>query len=160
VDKPAKSEKKKSPSPTASPDLPGFPHSQGPIILGQIEGYSGPLPHPAILEKFDAVIPNGAERIMAMVESEQLHRHELEKKIVEQDENEAKSVRIAERRGQFLAAAVCLCLIFVAREIALAGHPGYATLLAGGTLAGIITAFVSGRRKASNQTSMDKKESD
>ncbi len=144
--------KQETPTQPSKEELPGFPRSNGQIVLGQIEGYSGPLPHPAILEKFDALIPNGAERIMAMVEAEQRHRHELEQKIVALDGNEAGASRIAERRGQFLAAAVCLCLIYVAREIALAGHPGYATLLAGGTLAGIITAFVSGRKWASATT--------
>ncbi len=100
--------KQETPAQPSKEELPGFPRSNGQIVLGQIEGYSGPLPHPAILEKFDALIPNGAERIMAMVEAEQRHRHELEQKIVALDGNEAGASRNAERRGQFLAAAVCL----------------------------------------------------
>jgi uncharacterized membrane protein len=42
-------------------------------------GWSGPLPPPGALQQFDEIIPNGAERIMAMVESEQKHRFRLDK---------------------------------------------------------------------------------
>lgn len=145
MNKPIK--KRKRPiSPERPADAPGIPHSNGHhvVVNHRVENYSGPIPHPAILERFNVIIPNGAERIMAMVEEEQLHRQGLEKEMVLQDGKEAVSGRKAERRGQFLAAVICLSLIFVAREVALSGHPGYATLLAGGTLAGIITAFVSG----------------
>jgi uncharacterized membrane protein len=31
-----------------------------------MEQWSGPLPPPAVLEKFSQIIPNGAERIVAM----------------------------------------------------------------------------------------------
>jgi len=41
--------------------------------------WSGPLPPPEALEKFNAVIPNGADRIVKMAEAEQAHRHEYEK---------------------------------------------------------------------------------
>lgn len=150
MNKPAKKEKRPV-SPKRPSDASGIPHSNGHhvVVNHLVENYSGPIPHPAILERFNAIIPNGAERIMAMVEEEQRHRQSLEKDMVLQDGNEAVSGRKAERRGQFLAAVICLSLIFVAREVALSGHPGYATLLAGGTLAGIITAFVSGNFKGS-----------
>ena len=150
MNKPAKKEKR-AVSPERQSDAPGISHSAGrpAVVNHHIENYSGPIPHPAILERFNLIIPNGAERIMTMVEEEQRHRQNLEIEVVRQDGHEAVSGRKAERRGQFLAAVICLSLIFVAREVALAGHPGYATLLAGGTLAGIITAFVSGNFKGS-----------
>lgn len=36
--------------------------------------WSGPLPPPAALEHFNSIIPNGADRIMTLVEKEQEHR--------------------------------------------------------------------------------------
>lgn len=36
--------------------------------------WSGPLPPPGALDQFNQIIPNGAERIMHMVEQEQAHR--------------------------------------------------------------------------------------
>lgn len=42
--------------------------------------WSGPLPPPGALQQFNVIIPNGAERIMAMVEQEQAHRIAIESK--------------------------------------------------------------------------------
>ena len=42
--------------------------------------WSGPLPPPAALAQFNEIIPNGAERIMAMVEQEQAHRIAMDQK--------------------------------------------------------------------------------
>lgn len=43
--------------------------------------WSGPLPPPGALQQFNDIIPDGANRIMAMVEAEQAHRigHESER---------------------------------------------------------------------------------
>lgn len=40
--------------------------------------WSGPLPPPGALQQFDAIIPDGANRIMTMIEEEQKHRIALE----------------------------------------------------------------------------------
>jgi uncharacterized membrane protein len=58
--------------------------------------WSGPLPHPNALAQFNQIIPNGADRIMAMVEEEQKHRIQYESRVVE--------AQIADtRRGHYLA---------------------------------------------------------
>jgi uncharacterized membrane protein len=43
--------------------------------------WSGPLPPPGALQQFNDIIPDGADRIMRMVEAEQAHRigHEAER---------------------------------------------------------------------------------
>jgi uncharacterized membrane protein len=41
--------------------------------------FSGPLPPPSILGKYNDILPNGAERIMKMAENQSTHRIELEK---------------------------------------------------------------------------------
>lgn len=43
---------------------------------------SGPLPHPSLLAKYNDIIPNGAERIMAMAERQSAHREILESRVV------------------------------------------------------------------------------
>src|SRR4051812_26805834 len=40
--------------------------------------HSGPLPRPADLEAYGRVIPNGAERLMSLVEREQAHRFTID----------------------------------------------------------------------------------
>ncbi|NIC43108.1 DUF2335 domain-containing protein [Aquabacterium sp. A08] len=42
--------------------------------------WSGPLPPPDALAQFNDIIPNGAERIMGMVENEQAHRIDMDRK--------------------------------------------------------------------------------
>lgn len=45
------------------------------VIATIQEHYSGPLPQPADLEKYDQIVPGAAERILAMAEKEQADRH-------------------------------------------------------------------------------------
>src|SRR3990172_8085462 len=66
----------------------------------QLQQWSGPLPAPADLEQFNQIIPNGAERILAMSEKEQAHRINYE--------TTGLTATIQEsRRGQYLGAVVC-----------------------------------------------------
>lgn len=46
------------------------------------QSFSGPIPPPELLEKYNDVIPNAAERILAMAEKQQEHRQALERKVV------------------------------------------------------------------------------
>ena len=62
--------------------------------------WTGPLPSPESLEKFNQVIPNGAERVVAMAEKEQSHRIEYEKLGLSASVKEA-------RIGQFIGALIC-----------------------------------------------------
>lgn len=48
----------------------------------QAEYFSGPLPHPSLLAKYNEVVPNGAERILAMAEKQSAHRESLEATVV------------------------------------------------------------------------------
>ena len=50
-------------------------------VLQQVT--TGPIPSPEILEKYNAIIPGAAERILIMAESEAKHRHQNETKALE-----------------------------------------------------------------------------
>ena len=45
--------------------------------------FSGPLPPPSLLAKYNEAVPNGAERVMAIAERQSTHREHLEKCVVE-----------------------------------------------------------------------------
>lgn len=66
--------------------------------------FQGPLPHPALLEQYDQVAPDGANRIIAMAESQQEHRQTLEKAVVLGNVS-------AQTRGQIIAAFISLLSI-------------------------------------------------
>ncbi|HEV2105647.1 MAG TPA: DUF2335 domain-containing protein [Candidatus Eisenbacteria bacterium] len=87
--------------------------------------FSGPLPPPAALQRYDAIIPDGAERIMRMAELQAAHRRALEERVT--GGNVA-----AQARGQHYALVVVL-----------AGMIGGFTLIAfGRQSAGLAAAFV------------------
>lgn len=66
--------------------------------------WSGPLPPPAALEHFNQIIPNGAERIIALVEREQENRFKYEADVLEAQKNDTK-------RGHYLGAAISILAI-------------------------------------------------
>jgi uncharacterized membrane protein len=101
--------------------------------------WSGPLPPPAALERFDQIIENGAERVMRQWESESQHRRELEKRELEiygESELKGKSYALA-----FLVLAMAVCVIALYLN-----QPWVAAILGAGTIASVVWAFVSTNR--------------
>lgn len=101
--------------------------------------WEGPLPPPAALEHFNRVIPNGADRIMQMVELEQSHRH--------QQDSRALDAQIKDyRRGHWLGAGVSAVAILGAVLTAyLGGHFMVSIALVGLPVATIILAILGKR---------------
>lgn len=54
------------------------------------ELYSGPLPHPETLARYDQIVPGSAERIISVFEKQVDHRHKLENKFFDQRASESK----------------------------------------------------------------------
>lgn len=73
-------------------------------LTHQSVSFSGPLPHPALLAKYNEVIPNGAERIMAMAERQSAHREYLEAQVV------AGNVK-SQSRGSLYAFIICMVTV-------------------------------------------------
>lgn len=116
-------------------------HNQ--IISAQ---WTGPLPPPAALEKFDQLIPGGADRILSMAEQEQAHRIDCEKQALPLAIRESK-------RGQYMGVAVCLAAIAGAVIVALLGGPWQvAVALVGVPVLGAVQAFLPGRNQQSKPT--------
>lgn len=49
------------------------------------QSFSGPLPHPEILVQYNNAVPDGAERIIVMAETQANHRMALESRVVDAD---------------------------------------------------------------------------
>lgn len=65
------------PRPTPKPSEPN-----NSISLQAAAYFSGPIPPPDTLARYNDIIPNGAERILAMAENQSAHREKLEDKVV------------------------------------------------------------------------------
>lgn len=113
--------------------------------------FSGPLPHPEILARYEEILPGAATRIFEMAEAQATHRRDMEK------------------NGMNLAGRDALLGIALGFVIALSGIVGGILIIAfnpdsvgavisgsaisGSSLIGIIRTFVVGSKKQENEKS-------
>lgn len=107
------------------------------VLSARMEMFLGPLPHPAHLAAYDEVVPGSAERIIAMAEGEQAHRHKWEK-------TEQKSINIQGFVGLFLGALIVLAFIGGAIYCAMIGKELVGVAMIGVAAMGTIPAFIKG----------------
>lgn len=101
--------------------------------------WSGPLPPPAALGQFNQIIPNGAERIMAMVEREQAHRIGEESAIL-------KATIKDTARGHWIGLTIAVASIAGAIVTAYMGaHPTVSIALVGLPLVAIIQSIIKSK---------------
>jgi len=107
-------------------------------VLGIVRHeFSGPLPAPEMLEHYDKVITNGAERIMSMAEEQGKHRRELEKNVIERDSRNSTL-------GVVFAFILGLSTIVAGTCVAISGHSWPGALLGSAGLVGLTTVFIYG----------------
>ncbi len=117
-------------------------------VLQQVT--TGPIPSPEILEKYEAIIPGAAERILSMAEREAKHRHQNESKALEANIKIAnvnaktvKSENLLKRRGQSLAVVLYVLSMGVTTYAIYNGMATVASIVGGSTIAFIIGSLLS-----------------
>jgi hypothetical protein len=60
------------------------------VLETSLHSFRGPIPPPSVLAGYNEVEPGFAERIVAMAEKEQSHRHDQENKALNQEETALK----------------------------------------------------------------------
>lgn len=118
------------------------------VLIEKHSFFYGPLPPTEMLEEYNRIIPNGAERIMAMAESQSAHRQFIEKEVI-------SSQNMQSERGQIFAFILAVLLIAVGSTAFLLGHSTVASIIFGTTVVGLVTVFVLGRK--SQQRDLSKK---
>ena len=116
----------------------------------QEESFTGPLPHPSTLRAYEDIVPGAAGRILDMAEKQSEHRKGIEKSIV-------NNQIFLSKRGQIFAFIIALGGIGGSFYCAYLGMPIPASSLGGGTSAGIIALFITGRRKESEKSKKTEK---
>src|SRR3989338_766052 len=101
------------------------PVMQNQTVTAFREEFSGPLPHPSILQGFDHVVPGAAERILQMAERQAAHRMELEKAVIISDIKKSE-------RGQSFGLVVAVGGLVAAFVLGLYGHDLAAGIIGGG----------------------------
>jgi len=112
---------------------------------------SGPLPPPQTLERYDKVVPGGAERIVGWVEEQSSHRQTLERLRLEGD-------LANERRGQWFALTITLATLGASAFLIQQGNDvsGLALILT--ELALIVGIFVYGRESQKREREKARKD--
>lgn len=109
------------------------------MLIMRSSSHSGPLPCPEDLEKYNHIIPNGADRITIMAERQNFHRIEIEKVVVNSNNRQSST-------GQWMGFLLALFCISSSVYLGAQGHDVLAGVLGGSTLISLITVFVLGKR--------------
>lgn len=102
----------------------------------QHQSYSGPLPPSVEMDRYNQIIPNGSERIMAMAEKEQAARHKFNNISLD-----------IEKRGQKYGLFVIIVFGFFSGYLTYSGYPYLGTSLMGAGMVSLVIAFIKGRSK-------------
>jgi uncharacterized membrane protein len=109
--------------------------------------WAGPLPPPEALERFESLIPGGAERILSMAQLEQEHRIAQEAKETTLHQTHLDAIISDTKRGQYLGATISILAILGAVISAYFGaHWIVSSSLVGVPILGIVRAITKGRR--------------
>ncbi|ASW74697.1 hypothetical protein IQ37_15190 [Chryseobacterium piperi] len=108
------------------------------ISIRQASMHSGPLPRPEDIEKYNMIIPNGAERIMKEAELQSAHRRSMENKVIDSDNKQSA-------KGQIFGLVISLICIGGAISLGLLDQPWLGGILATTTVIGLVTVYVLGK---------------
>jgi uncharacterized membrane protein len=122
------------------------PSPRGPngVVVHQSQTFSGPLPPPEVLRKFDEVVPGAAERIIKMAEEQSAHRKDLERKVIDSDVSRSKW-------GQLLGFVIAIAGLVAATLISIYGNAIAGGVLGVGTLASLVGVFMYGATTRSKE---------
>ena len=131
-------------------------HSSNKAVVHQsltAQQFTGPIPPPNILEEYDRIHPGSADRIIKMAENEQLHRHAIEKQIVDAEivntAQEIKNHASEIRWGQWLGFSIGVVTIVAGSIVSIHNQPFSGTLIGTGGVAGLVAVFIMGRKNES-----------
>jgi len=102
--------------------------------------YSGPVPHPSLLQGYENVIEGGAERLLKMAEKQSDHRMSIEKTVVTSQMKQSE-------RGQHYGLGISVTCLILATVMAFFGLTAVAIALLTSTIIGLTAVFVIGRKR-------------
>ena len=101
--------------------------------------FSGPLPHPEILNEYNQVLPSAAERIIAMAERQAEHRMGLEKIAIPSQIDQSK-------RGQTFGFILVIIALIASVILGIYGQTAASIAIGTTSIITIATIFVLGKR--------------
>ena len=114
--------------------------------IQSVEFY-GPLPPPGLLAQYSEAVPDGANRLLSMVESAQAHRLKMEERLVECQVTDIKASRRQAGRGQIFGLVLGLSIISAGVVALYRDHANAGAIIITGTVVGGVSVFVAGRQE-------------
>lgn len=127
-------------------------HGSSRLSVGYEESrYVSPLPAPADLERYAALLPDAPERLLAAGEREQAHRHEIEGRLAKIDEEGMPRFYAGQKRAHTISVVVAVIYLGIMLAAILKGQ---AIVGGSGAALGLATVIWAIRRDPSsgNQT--------
>ena len=110
---------------------------QNNAVISQQSSFSGPIPPPQFLEKYNEIVPGSAEIIIKMAKNQAEHRQSLEKSVISSD---IKNSKIGLIFGFIIGmTGIIAGVIIIAIGQIIAG-----SFISGVTLASLVGTFVYG----------------
>lgn len=104
------------------------------------------LPEPEELAAYSEIIPNGADRIMAMVEAQSSHRLALERTVISSQQKQ-------EERGQWFGLVIALVFVSCGTYAALNGQSTFGSIVVSSTLLSLVGIFVYSKHQSKKELS-------
>lgn len=111
--------------------------------------YQGPIPQYEDLEKYNELIPNGAERFMVMAEQERIDRNKLKNRELDRDENYINKEYKSKNIILIISLVIILSFLGLCAYGFKLGYPTQSATILGASLLGII-GYVT-RQKRTNK---------
>jgi uncharacterized membrane protein len=108
--------------------------------------FSGPIPPPEMLARYDEILPGAAKTILQRAETESTHRCEMEKNILSEQVAADKRTASEVRLGQILGFVSVIAIVSLSAYATHLGKDALAIGLGVSTIAGLVTAFIKGRK--------------
>lgn len=122
-----------------------------------VQVHAGPLPPPAILKEYNEILPDMAERLLRLVESEQKHRWDFEHKALEIEIKDKEQERKGSRLNQILGFALVGSLLLVTVLFACIGMEWGAVVSVIATASPLLRAWFRTKEKEDKSASTPKK---
>lgn len=122
-------------------ELPEEP--TGEIVFFSFE-HSGPLPLPNILKGYEEALPGSADRILQIAEKNADSRREI-------DKNESGALIQQADKAQDYGALIAIAILCLAGYFAYLGKSIFSIVLVVAEIGSILSIFIAGRRKRSEQ---------
>ncbi len=107
--------------------------------------YSGPIPDPDSLARYDEIEAGLASRLVKMAEDESVHRRSLEVKHMDAQIHDLDAIRSEARLGQVFALAIGLVAIGCGTYAAVNDSAWAGGFIGTGGVIGLVTVFIKGR---------------